>query len=257
LAALGVSSVAVHTPPRVAIVRSGDELVPLDAAATVRGAQIVDSNAVALSAAIRAAGGVVIDGGIVADTIEAFATALQDLAAKSDLILSAGGVADGDFDFARPALARAGGEVHFSKVAVRPGSQLAFGAINGVPWLGLPGNPVSALVSFEVFARPIVRRSLGDATPFRRAQRAVLDEAVSPAPDVALLLRGVVTMDHAGLWHVRRAGAQGSNLHAPLARGGALMMIPPSESRLAAGEAVLVLSLDDDGGTSTFLASHA
>jgi molybdopterin molybdotransferase len=226
--------------------------VPLEQASTARGAQIIDSNGVGLAAAVRAAGGVPIDGGIVRDDLAAFASALGELAVQADLVLSAGGVSGGDFDFAKAAIARAGGTVHFWKVRCRPGSQLAFGELGGKPWIGLPGNPVSALVGFEVFGRPLVRTMLGDTTPFRRLSRAVLEEPLRGDPDVTLLLRGQLTHHADGPPSARRSGAQGSHIHSSLARADVLLVVPAGITALAAGETVAILPLDDRHGLSAF-----
>ena len=201
LAAAGAAEVDVVRRPRVAIVASGDELVDFDHLDRARaGHAIVNANAYALAALVRAAGGHPVDFGIARDTpddVRARLAAACD--AGCDVVLTTGGVSVGPRDLVRPAFEALGGSLAFWRVRMRPGGPLAFGTLTGtaghrggapLPWFGLPGNPVSTAVTFSLFVRPVLRILAGDARPFRRLLRATLAEPlVTPAAVDALPAR--------------------------------------------------------------------
>lgn len=156
LASVGASRVMVHRRPRVAILTTGDELVRVgEFGEVLAGRRIVSSNSYGLAAAIRACGAEAVDGGIVRDDRAALRAAMER-AANCDLVITTAGVSVGEADFVKETVAALGGTVDFWRVRMRPGSPMAFGSIAGTPWLGLPGNPVSALVTFMLFARPAI-----------------------------------------------------------------------------------------------------
>lgn len=166
LAAQGIVDIPVCQKPRVAILSTGDELVPLGATPT--DAQIISSNSTTLAAQVREAGGIAIDAGIVPDTLQATVRALRSLS-DYDVLLTSGGVSVGDFDYVKEAYETIGVSMGFWKVAIKPGKPLAFGT-RSMPGtsrqqlvFGLPGNPASSLVSFEIFVRPALRKLLGFA----------------------------------------------------------------------------------------------
>src|SRR5688500_15479495 len=176
LASVGASNIDVYRRPRVAIIGSGDELVDLDRFhEALAGRKIVSSNSYTLHALVRAAGGEPLNLGVAEDSPEAL-RALLERTVGCDLILTSAGVSVGELDYTRVALEQLGAEMKFWKVRMRPGAPLGFGMLRGIPWLGLPGNPVSAMVTFELFARPVLRRMLGHTRLFRRPVDVVLAE---------------------------------------------------------------------------------
>lgn len=241
LAACGAAVVSVHRRPRVALLGSGDELVELDRfAEALAGRRVVNTNAVALAALVRLAGGEPVDLGVAADQPSALVERLR-WAAGVDLVVTSAGNSVGAHDHTRPAIAALGGTLEFARVRMRPGAPLAFGAVAGVPWLGLPGNPVSALVTGELFVRPLVRALAGHRRPFRAAVPAVLAEGVRLAPGLTHFLRVHLAPGDDGVPRARLTGPQGSNLLTSIARADALLVVPealagdvPAGTRLAA-----------------------
>jgi molybdopterin molybdotransferase len=249
LASVGRVDVPVTRRPRVAIIASGDELVSLGEVDAVRGGRgIVSSNSVALAALVREAGGEPVDLGVVPDDPQAL-RARFDAAreAACDLVLSTGGVSVGERDHVRDAFAAAGGALRFWRVRVRPGGPLAFGALSGAagtfPWLGLPGNPVSTTVTFELFARPLLRRLLGDARPFPRALRVLTAAEVTTAVPLTHLLRATLAAGPDGALVSALTGPQGSGLLTSVARADALLVVPEATRRLPAGAPARALLL--------------
>lgn len=247
LASVGRADVRVYRRPRVAVLASGDELVDVDRFDEVlAGAKIVTSNSYSLEAAVRQAGAEAVSLGTVGDD----PVALRDRLAKCDcdLLLTTGGVSVGAFDFTRSVLAELGATLRFWKVRIRPGAPVGFGLLRGTPWLGLPGNPVSTLVTFELFARPAIRKMQGHSLLHRRPVQVRLREAVTTAATAAPLvhfLRAVVEPSEEG-YMARLTGAQGSGLLSSMARANALLVVPPDRTRVEAGEFVDALVLRED-----------
>jgi molybdopterin molybdotransferase len=236
LAAVGAATVQVHRRPRVAVISTGDELVGLDRFDEVRaGKRIVSSNSYGLAAAVRSCGADSVDFGIVRDNRDELRAAVER-AAACDLMLTTAGVSVGDADYVRDTIDALGGRIDFWRVRMRPGSPLAFGEVRGTPWLGLPGNPVSALVTFELFARPAIRRLLGDASPFASNITVTCDEAMTLAPSLTHFVRVRLTRDAAGSLRARTSGPQASNILSSLARADALMIVPPDRDQVRVGE---------------------
>ncbi len=246
LAAVGAAAVDVARRPRVAIIATGDELVPLDRAAEAHaGRAIVSANSVTLAALVREAGGEPVDLGIAADT-EPAVGALFARALGCDVVLSTGGVSVGERDHVRPAAAALGGTLHFWRVRMRPGGPLAFGTLPGaagrpVPWLGLPGNPVSTVVTFALFVRPLLAALLGDRRPYPAPLPAVLDEPVRTAVPLTHLLRATLAPGDDGRLHARLTGPQGSGLLSSVARADAYLVVPEPVREVAAGTTVWAL----------------
>jgi molybdopterin molybdotransferase len=230
LASLGIGEVEVRRLPRVAIVSTGDELAAPGEA--LRGGQIHDANTVALVAAVREAGAEPLVLPRVPDDPDLIEAALSDAARTADLIVASGGVSVGEHDHVRTAIERLG-ELAFWRIAVQPGKPLAFGTIDGRPVIGLPGNPVSALVTFELFVRILLRGMLSLAGDGRLHVSARLDEAVPKDPDRRAYLRVVVRAEPDG-WVASPSGGQGSAQLRALAAANALLVIPEGEP---AGEA--------------------
>jgi molybdopterin molybdotransferase len=245
LASVGAAQVAVHRRPRVAILATGDELVDLDGFDAVRaGERIVSSNSWTLAAQVREAGGEPVPLGIARDDRDALRAHLER-ARGCDLLLTSGGVSVGAFDFTREVLASLGATLHLWRARIRPGAPIGFGTWDGMPWLGLPGNPVSAMVTFELFARPVIRRLAGHAAVHRRAVPVVLEERVTLAAPLTHFLRAVVAPRADGTLGARLTGAQSSGMLTSMARANALVVVPPQPLVREPGERLGALLLGD------------
>ena len=250
LASLGLSSVDVVRRPVVAILGSGDELVDLDRFHEVlAGRKIVTSNSYTLSAQVRTAGGVPLLLGNATDTPESL-RGLLERARGADLIVTSAGASVGEFDYTREVLASLGASLDFWKVRMRPGAPIGFGDLHGTPWIGLPGNPVSAMVTFELFVRPVIRRMLGHTRLHRRPVSVVLDEPVSIGARLTHFLRGVVEVRSDGSLGARLTGPQGSGILTSMSRANALLIVPDDRPRCEAGERLHALLISDDAALS-------
>lgn len=246
LASVGCALVPVHRRPRVAVLASGDELVDLDGFERVRRRErIVSSNSYTLAAAARAAGADVLELGIVADSPNEYERRIAR-AAGCDLLITSGGVSVGAFDFTKDVLRRLGAELQLWRVRMRPGAPLGFGMLGAMPWLGLPGNPVSAMVTFELFARPLIRTQLGAAAVFRGTVRVQVLEDIAIVAPLTHFMRGIVRWEPGGP-SARLTGPQGSGLLTSMARANALLVIPADRPLVRAGESVDALLLGDEG----------
>lgn len=244
LASVGRSRVKVYARPRVAILTSGDELVDLDHFDEVlSGAKIVTSNSYVLAAAVREAGGEPIHLGTVGDDPVALRERLRDV--HCDLLITSGGVSVGAFDYTRTVLEELGAGMCFWRVRIRPGAPLGFGTLRDIPWLGLPGNPVSSAVTFELFARPAIRKMLGHTRLFRRVVRVRMEEALTITAALTHFLRAHAWWDGTTLV-ARLTGPQGSGLLSSMARANALIVVPPERPRIAAGEEADALLLRNE-----------
>ncbi len=223
LATLGVGTVGVRRRPRVAILSSGDELA--EPGATLGPGQIHDANTVALAAAVREAGGEAWSLPRVADDADAVEVALLSAARVADLVVTSGGVSVGRHDHVRAVLERRG-TVDFWRIAVQPGKPLLVADLDGTTVIGLPGNPVSALVTFELFARPFIRAALGMAGDGRRHLLVTMRDAIEKDPERCAFLR--VAVDES--LEARSAGGQGSAQVRPLAATDALLIVPDGRS---------------------------
>lgn len=240
LAALGRPHLRVVRRPRVAILATGDELV--DITAPLGPGQIHDSNSYTLTALVESSGGVPIRLGIARDRLEEVRARLRaGLEQGADLFLSSAGVSVGAYDVVKAAL-EAEGELAFWRVNMRPGKPLAFARVRGVPFLGLPGNPVSAMVAFEVFARPALLK-MGGQTRLRRPRIEVtLDEPVR-SDGRESYLRAVVTR-HSDGYHAVITGPQSSGILTSLVRANALLIVPAGVRQVPAGSTLQAHMLD-------------
>jgi molybdopterin molybdotransferase len=230
LASLGIRQVEVRRRPLVAILSTGDELVA--PGASLGEGQIHDANTVSLAASVREAGGEPMIFPPVSDDPAAIDDALRDGSARANVLVVSGGVSVGRYDHVRSGIERLG-ELAFWRIAVQPGKPLAFGSIGDRPVIGLPGNPVSALVTFALFVRVLLRGMLGLAGDGRVHVPARLDTTVPKDQGRRAYLRVVVRSESDG-WRASPAGGQGSAQLRALAGANALLVVPEGE---AAGEA--------------------
>jgi molybdopterin molybdotransferase len=201
---------------------------------------------------VRQAGGDPVDLGIANDTAESMRDLLQR-AKGCDLIITSAGISVGDHDHVRSSVLELGGTIEFWKVRMRPGAPLAFGYLHGSPWIGLSGNPVSAIVTFEIFVRPAIRKMIGLARLFRRTIPVTLAEPVKLAASLMHFLRVVITRDTNGSWSARLSGSQSSAVLTAMARANALLIVPDDRLEVPAAETLMALPLDDEFGTATSL----
>jgi molybdopterin molybdotransferase len=256
LASIGAGSVAVHERPRVAIVSTGDELVRVeDLASAKAGQSIVSSNSYSLAALVRESGGLPVDNGLIADDPAALREAIEE-ASGADLIITSGGISVGEFDHTRTVIEAMGGEIAFWKVRMRPGANIAFGSVNGTPWLGLPGNPVSALIGGELFIRPMLRRMSGALRLYPRLVTAIAAEPFKGSESMTHLIRGILKRVENGELHARSTGPQGSGILSSMAAANALLVVPPGRA-IDLGEIVTALPLDPDAHLTERFELHA
>jgi molybdopterin molybdotransferase len=245
LAALGRPLLRVHQRPRVAILSTGDELVDLDR--TPGPGQIPNSNTYALGAQVRAAGGVPISLGIARDVRDELEERFR-AGLAADVLVSSAGVSVGDFDLVREVMAKLGAELDFWKVSMRPGKPLTFGRLGGRPFFGLPGNPVSSMVTFELFVRPALRRMGGHTALVRPRVRVRLESPLdNPGPRRGYLRVRLTEAD--GQMTARSTGEQGSGVLRSMLLADGLAVVPP-DTRLAAGDPVEVILLQTDLGST-------
>ena len=235
LATVGVTEVDVARRPRVAIMSTGDELVPPDTPRLAPG-QIRDSNRPLMRALLAEAGADVVDLGIVGDDEARLTAALDEAGADTDAILTSGGVSMGEYDLIKKVLA-ARGDVAFWQVAMQPAKPFAFGFVGGTPLFGLPGNPVSVLVAFEQLARPALLGMQG-ATHLRRPRlQVVMGETVDTDPEKTVFLR-VACRVEGGRPVARRSGGQSSNVLSAVHAADGLAVVPRGVGRVEEGETV-------------------
>ena len=234
LAMLGISQISVFRRPRIIIFSTGDELLPVDV--PLQPGKIHDSNAYTLSALISRDGGLPEYLGIVPDQEKAVRGSLETAVEHhADLILSSAGVSVGAFDFVR-SIIQSDGELEFWRVNMRPGKPFAFGNFQGVPFIGLPGNPVSAFVGYEVFGRPAILKLSGITNPIRSRIRTKVSEDIE-SDGRESYLRAVVHSKN-GEWIARLTGHQGSGNLLSLVQANALLIIPSGVKSLPSGTEV-------------------
>ncbi len=245
MAAVGAAEVEVYRRPRVAIVSTGDELVGISEKPGL--GKIRNSNSFSLAAQVLAAGAVPVVLAIARDN-EADTRALLSRAPEFDLMVSTGGVSMGDFDVVRDVLEQIG-QMDFWKVAMRPGAPQTFGTIGAVPFFGLPGNPTSTMVGFELFVRPAIRKMRGFADLFRPRTTATLTQDVGKKPDRRYFMRGRIARTPEGAYEVGLAGRQSSAMLTAMHRANCLISLPEGESSFPAGSVVTCIRLDMEEGT--------
>ncbi|HVQ87498.1 MAG TPA: gephyrin-like molybdotransferase Glp [Actinomycetes bacterium] len=246
LAAVGRGRVVVRPRPRVVVMSTGSELV--EPGEPIAGGKIPDSNSFMIAAAAHATGATAYRIGFVPDEPQTLIATIEDQLIRADLVITTGGVSVGAFDVVKEALSRMG-SVNFTQVAMQPGKPQGFGHVgpDKTPIFTLPGNPVSAFVSFEVFVRPVLRRMLGHDPLHRPTVRAVLMDAVDSPDGKRQFLRGSLTVED-GRYVVRVVGGPGSHLLAGLSHADSLIVIPEEVTRVESGDAVTVMMLERRAG---------
>lgn len=244
LTSVAVSHPVVHRRPRVGILASGDEIVDLDQADLIlAGRKIASSNSHTLRALVLRAGGEPVDLGIAADTKASLRQHLER-ARDCDLLITTAGVSVGEHDHLRAVIAELGGQIEFWRLPIRPGAPIGFGSLGMIPWIGLPGNPVSTMVTFELFARPAIRRMMGHRCPFRRAIEVTAADEIVLGPRLQHFLRAVLEPGRARPM-ARLTGPQGSGILTSMARANALVIVPQGQHHTPAGATLTAIRLDD------------
>ena len=236
LAMLGRPFVSVFQRPRVAVLSTGDELSDLDEPNDPD--KIVNSNSYGIAAAVQEAGGIPMLLGIAKDHPAALKEKIRQ-GATADVLVLSGGVSMGEYDFTKAVFAELGAQMNFWKLAVRPGQPVAFGKIGGMLAFGLPGNPVSSMVTFEQLARPAILKLAGHRSYTRAVVQAIFQETFTKRPDRRHFLRGIVSREQ-GVLTVRTTGDQGSGILSSLVKANGLIDVPEHVERLNPGDAVSV-----------------
>lgn len=272
LASLAVAAPLVLRRPRVAILGSGDEIADVDQPEEIlSGRKTASSNTHTLMALVRLAGGVPVNLGIARDD-PASLRAHLDGALDCDLLVTTAGISVGEHDYLRGVLEAMGLRLGFWRIRMRPGAPVGFGMLeqgearrekeevtarpskpdshfslptSRLPWIGLPGNPVSTMVTFELFVRPAIRTMMGHALPFRRTLPVRLAESVKVNAGLQHFLRAVVSAGPDGQLDARLTGPQGSGILTSMVKANALLIIPEGQPETPAGASARALVLDD------------
>jgi molybdopterin molybdotransferase len=239
LASVNARTVSAHPQARVAVLSTGDELV--ENGGPLRPGQIRESNRRMLAGMLREAGCDVVDYGTVADDEAALESVLRRAAGECDAIVTSGGVSMGEYDVVKAVLGRIA-DMTWMQIAIKPAKPFAFGTLGGKPIFGLPGNPVSSIVSFEMLARPALRRMMGHRRLARPSHVAISDDGVNRRPDGKVhLVRVAATFENDGRCHVRSVGAQGSHQLAATALSNALAVVPDGDGVPPGAEVAVVM----------------
>ena len=242
LAVLAKSFLFAYQRPRVAILSTGDELADLDERFSDE--KIINSNSYGIAAAVQEAGGIPLLLGIARDTQAALKEKISQ-GLNADILVLSGGVSMGDYDFTKAVFREIGAEMNFWKLAIRPGQPLAFGKIQGKLAFGLPGNPVSSMVTFEQLVRPALLKMGGRRSYGRPVVEARFQETFSKRPDRRHFLRGVLTREE-GVFKVRTTGGQGSGILTSMVKANCLIDVPVEVERLTPGDMVTVQLLSGE-----------
>lgn len=244
IASVGRDSVRVIRRPVVAVLSTGDEL--LEPGQPREGALIYDANAYSVAALVQRYGGVPQLLGIAKDTVEALTARIHE-GLDADMLVTSAGVSKGDYDVVKDVLAREG-EVAFWTVAVKPGKPLAFGTFEKdgrrIPHIGLPGNPVSSIVAFELFGRPAILKMMGKTDYRRPIVRAIAEDRIENRGDPRVYLARCVVTERAGRYYARLTGEQGSGILTSMVRANALTLIPADIDVIEPGQEIDVMMLD-------------
>ena len=241
MAATGKPFVTVYQRPRVAVLSTGDELV--DIYETPTDGKIINSNSYTISAQLLACGCEAVQLGIASDRREDLEEKMRS-GLNSDAIISSGGVSVGDFDLVKEVLRDMGSEMHFWKVAMKPGKPLAFGTIGGKPAFGLPGNPISSMVSFEQFVRPALLKMAGRRDIFKRSITATLTKDVKKKAGRVNFVRAILEPSGSD-FRVTPLEGQGSGIISSMVKANALILLPLKETSFEKGQVINVHPLDE------------
>ena len=245
LASLAVAHPLVFRRPRVGILGGGDEIVDIDRPEEIlSGRKVASSNTHTLLALVRQAGGEPVNLGLAADSPGSVREHLLR-GLDGDLLVTSAGISVGEHDHLRGVLQELGAELGFWKLRMRPGAPVGFGILRGIPWIGLPGNPVSTMVTFELFVRPAIRFMMGHTLPFRRAVPVRLAEPIRLGPKLQHFLRAVVTPGADGKLDARLTGPQGSGILTSMVKANALLVIPEGQHETEVGMTASAILLED------------
>jgi molybdopterin molybdotransferase len=236
LASLGESVVSVSKKPRVAILTTGDEVISIED--KMAPGKVRNSNSYALYSQIIADCGIPVNKGVARDNKDSLRDALTSCL-DCDIIVTSGGVSMGEYDYVKDVMNELGMEEKFWKVAMRPGKPNLFGMIQGKPFFGLPGNPVSTMISFEVFVRPTIMKMLGRRDGERREVEAVLKEDVKTKKGLKFFVRAITRWQDGG-YVTRTTGPQGSGMLSSMVKANSLMIISEDEETVRKGSKVKV-----------------
>jgi molybdopterin molybdotransferase len=239
LAALGYANVTVIRHARVAILGTGDEIIDIDQ--PLQPGKIRNSNSYLLEAVVRDAGAEPDRLGVAFDTVESLREKFQE-ALSYDLILTTGGVSVGDFDLVKDILTEQG-EMNFWRINMRPGKPVAFGHIGNTPLLGLPGNPVSAAVTFELFGRPVIRKMQGHNRLFKPQVNVIVADGIQDRTGRRHYVRAHVTWDGTN-FIAHTTGNQGSHVMTSLLNANALLIVPEGNAEITSGSTAKAIMLD-------------
>jgi len=235
LVSIGMITVPVFRKPRIAIIATGDEVTPLGS--TLSPGQVINSNSYSIAALVEAAGGIPVVLGIARDNLEA-TCAMLNRGLDADLIVTTGGASVGDRDYVKDAIISLGGEIKFWKVSMKPGKPVAFGSLRDVPVFALPGNPVSAMVGFELFVRPALLKMSGLNNVYRVGINAVMTEPLSNPGDRTLIVSVRMSIDDKGVL-VAKPEKQSSTCLLAMTRSNGFVKLSPG-TVLEPGNVVLV-----------------
>ncbi|MBM3235501.1 molybdopterin molybdotransferase MoeA [Candidatus Poribacteria bacterium] len=236
LATLNCAHVAVYKRPRVALMSTGDELTPLGEA--LKPGMIRDSNRYGLYGQVLEAGGFPIDLGIAIDRVEILEAKFRAGLEQADVLVTSGGVSVGDYDIVKDVLSKLG-EINFWKVAMKPGKPQAFGVVDGKPIFGLPGNPVSSLVVFELFVRPALLKMAGHTDIFRPTFTAIMEDSVTNDSGRVYYARAIIEK-RKDKYYAKTTGSQSSGILLSLVLANGLIIIPV-DTNLEPGDEVEAL----------------
>jgi molybdopterin molybdotransferase len=244
MASLGLESVTVYRRPRIAFFSNGDELRPVGT--TLALGEVYDSNRYTLFAMLSALGVEQIDLGVVKDDPDAIAATIEDAASRADLVITTAGASVGDADYIKDVLTRLG-QVSFWKVAVKPGRPMSFGRLGNSLFFGLPGNPVSVMVTFQVFLKPAIRQLAGEQfhVPMKLRMKTVTD--LRKRPGRMEYQRGVMSLSESGESMVQSTGEQGSGILSSMTQANCFIILPDESEGAKAGEWVEVQPFDHSG----------
>ncbi|MBA3611404.1 MAG: molybdopterin molybdotransferase MoeA [Nitrospirales bacterium] len=236
LAILAKSFVLVSQRPRVAILSTGDELADLDESFDEH--KIINSNSYGIAAAVQESGGIPVLLGIAKDDPDSLKDKIRQ-GLTCDILVLSGGVSMGDYDFTKPVFAELGADMNFWKLAIRPGQPVAFGKIQGKLAFGLPGNPVSSMVTFDQLVRPAMLKMGGHRKWERPVVKALFQESFSKHTDRRHFLRGIL-QDENGVLTVRTTGGQGSGILTSMVKANGFIDVPEEVESLKPGDSVNV-----------------